>query len=132
MAFLWLSIPATVCSTTASVPQLVNSRAAISRKTIAIRGAGCVLWSVYGAVRGEYVLCVCSAIAGCVEITLYVKTFLCRRAPADTAPSPARGAAGPSFDDTGHVAQLPRSDSASTVRSLTLCLECVPTPPPDS
>lgn len=132
MSVLWLSILATVCSTTASIPQLVHNNQAISRKTIAIRCLGCVLWTAYGALRLEYVLCVCSAIAACVEVTLYVKTFLCRRGPDDIVPSPVNDATAQSSGDTCRVEQSPRSDSASSVHTLTLHLEGAPSSMQDS
>ena len=85
---LWISIPATVCTTTASIPQLIYARTGLSRITITVRFVGCILWTVYGALRHEYALCACSAIAASVELTLGVKTFLCPTAPNDTVPSP--------------------------------------------
>lgn len=85
---LWISIPATVCTTTASIPQIIYARAGLSRITIAVRFVGCILWSVYGALRQEYALCVCSAIAASIELTLGVKTFLCPTALNDTVSSP--------------------------------------------
>ena len=85
---LWISIPATVCTTTASIPQIIYARAGLSRITITVRFVGCILWSVYGALRQEYALCVCSVIAASIELTLGVKTFLCPTALNDTVSSP--------------------------------------------
>lgn len=97
---LWISIPATVCTTTASIPQIIHARTKLSFMTIAVRFIGCILWTIYGAIRQEYVLSACSAIAAAVELTLYAKTFLCPTTLNDTVPS--------SID--AQVAQMPSDE----------------------
>lgn len=87
--YYYLSIPAAMCSTSASLPQLLMSSNKHSTATMCIRGIGSLLWMWYGLLRHEYVLAACSAFAGLVEFILIVKMYVCRSSPADSASSPA-------------------------------------------
>jgi uncharacterized protein with PQ loop repeat len=87
LMLLWLSILAAVCSTTASLPQLLKKETkSISHISLGLRFTGAVLWTIYGLLREEYVLMACSATAGIIETLLLCKT--CRSSPNDTLSSP--------------------------------------------
>ena len=84
-----VGVLAAVCSTSASVPQLWktyvhNATDDLHPLTMCIRLTGCVLWCVYGVMRGEWTLTVASSIAFLVELSLLAKySELC---PTDSNP----------------------------------------------
>ena len=78
-----LSILASVCSTFASLPQLLSLNT-LSKMTMFLRFVGAILWSLYGFYKQEFVLMSCSAIVACIEITLYLKTSVGPSVPNDT------------------------------------------------
>ena len=69
-----ISVLAAICSTTASVPQLLGKTDHLSNFTMFIRCLGAFLWAVYGFIQIEYALIVSSSIAGLVELCLIFKT----------------------------------------------------------
>lgn len=85
----FISVLAAVCSTTASLPQLLGHVTKLSNATMAIRFVGAVLWCVYGVIILEYALITSSCVAAIIELCLFIKTN-CRRAPMtnDTAQGP--------------------------------------------
>ena len=88
---LSLSILAAVCSTTASLPQLLKKETdSLSLISLCLRFTGAVLWASYGLLREEYVLMACSTTAGIIETLLLCKS--CRSSPNDTLQSPTGGA----------------------------------------
>jgi uncharacterized protein with PQ loop repeat len=88
---LWVSVSAAVCSTTASLPQLIKKETeSLSIVSLGLRFTGAVLWASYGLLRKEYVLMACSTVAGIIETLLLYKS--CRSSPNDTLPSPTGGA----------------------------------------
>ena len=78
-----LSILASVCSTFASLPQLLSLKT-LSKLSMFLRFVGAILWSFYGFYKQEFVLMSCSAIVACIEITLYLKTSVGPSVPNDT------------------------------------------------
>jgi uncharacterized protein with PQ loop repeat len=85
----FISILAAICSTTASIPQLMGHVTKLSNATMIIRFIGAVLWCVYGVLILEYALIASSCIAAIIELCLFIKTN-CRPAPTtnDTAQGP--------------------------------------------
>lgn len=85
----FISILAAICSTTASIPQLMGHVAKLSNATMVIRFTGAVLWCVYGVLILEYALIASSCIAAIIELCLFIKTN-CRPAPTsnDTTQDP--------------------------------------------
>jgi len=69
-----ISVLAALCSTTASIPQLMGKAAVLSNKTTIIRFIGAVLWFVYGILIYEYALIASSGIAAIIELFLFIKT----------------------------------------------------------
>ena len=69
-----ISVLAAMCSTTASIPQLMGKVTELSNKTMIIRFTGAVLWFVYGILISEYALIASSCIAAIIELFLFIKT----------------------------------------------------------
>ena len=69
-----ISVLAAICSTTASIPQLMGKVTELSNKTMVIRFTGAVLWFVYGILISEYALIASSCIAAIIELFLFIKT----------------------------------------------------------
>ena len=69
-----ISVFAAICSTTASIPQLLGHVAKLSNATMTIRFTGAVLWCIYGVLILEYALIASSCIAAIIELCLFVKT----------------------------------------------------------
>ncbi len=69
-----ISVLAAICSTTASIPQLVGQVTKLSNTTMIIRFVGAVLWFIYGILINEYALISSSCIAALVEFVLFIKT----------------------------------------------------------
>ena len=69
-----ISVLAAMCSTTASIPQLLGKVTELSNKTMIIRFTGAVLWFVYGILISEYALIASSCIAAIIELFLFIKT----------------------------------------------------------
>lgn len=87
-----ISVMAALCSTTASIPQILGNVSKLSNITMSLRGLGAILWCVYGILIEEYALVVSSSIAGLVELALIIKTNHCRELEekplsSDNAPS---------------------------------------------
>jgi len=95
-----ISVMAALCSTTASLPQILGNVTRLSNITMILRGSGALLWSVYGIFIEEYALVVSSSLALVIEIALFVKTNHCHEIngalPSDTAQCPT-GAVSDSF-----------------------------------
>ena len=84
---LLISIMAAICSTLASVPQLLGHTHKLSNITMALRGTGSLLWTIYGILRMEYALIAASGLATLVEIGLALKTNCeAKPSPNDTGP----------------------------------------------
>lgn len=88
-----ISVLAAVCSTTASIPQLMGNVEELSNVTMILRGIGALLWCIYGILKQEYALVVSSAAAGIIEGSLFVKTNYhtpkrWNSSLSDTVPSP--------------------------------------------
>jgi uncharacterized protein with PQ loop repeat len=85
----FISILAAICSTTASIPQLMGHVTKLSNATMVIRFIGAVFWCVYGVLILEYALIVSSCVAALVEVCLLVKTnYRPAPKPTDTAQCP--------------------------------------------
>lgn len=97
-----ISVIAALCSTTASLPQILGNITQLSNITMVLRGSGGVLWCVYGIFIKEYALVVSSSLAVVIEIALFIKTNYCCEIegvdslPSDTVPCPT-GAGSDSF-----------------------------------
>lgn len=92
-----ISIVAAICSTLASLPQLLGKTENLSNVTMSLRCSGAVLWTVYGLLRREYALIIASSITGVIELVLIFKTNrVAKPAPSDTVSGPT-GAATDSF-----------------------------------
>jgi len=91
-----ISVLAAICSTTASIPQLLGKVNKLSNATMALRGMGALLWCIYGILIQEYALIASSGMAFIIEMTLAIRTgfadtdCFCRNrsSPTDTMPSP--------------------------------------------
>lgn len=87
----FISVLAAICSTSASIPQLMGRTDHLSFFTMIIRCTGALLWAIYGILVEEYALVFSSVIASIVEICLIVKTRYKQRGqpkPNDSAHSP--------------------------------------------
>lgn len=73
---LVISVLAAICSTTASIPQLRGQTKKLSNVSMVLRCSGACLWIIYGLTTAEiqHALVVSSAVAGLVEIILFIKT----------------------------------------------------------
>ena len=73
---LVISVLAAICSTTASIPQLRGQTKKLSNVSMVLRCSGAILWIIYGLTTTEiqHALVVSSAVAGLVEIILFIKT----------------------------------------------------------
>ena len=92
-----ISILAAICSTMASMPQLLGKTDKLSNITMILRGSGAILWAIYGVLRLEYALIIASSIAGVIELFLVLKTnYVAKQASSDTGSGPT-GAATASF-----------------------------------
>tara|TARA_B110000908_G_C10267755_1_gene466249 strand:- start:9546 stop:9857 length:312 start_codon:yes stop_codon:yes gene_type:complete len=69
-----ISVLAALCSTTASIPQLMGKVTVLSNITMIVRFTGAVLWFIYGILITEYALIVSSCIAAIIEFFLFIKT----------------------------------------------------------
>jgi len=88
-----ISVMAALCSTTASVPQMLGNVSRLSNMTMTLRGLGAVLWCIYGIFVEEYVLVASSLLAVVIELALFIRTNQCRKTikdplPIDTVPDP--------------------------------------------
>jgi len=72
--YVVISILAAICSTTASIPQLLGRTNHLSNFTMAIRCLGAVLWALYGTIQMEYALVVSATLTCLVEVCLLYKT----------------------------------------------------------
>ena len=70
----FISVLAAVCSTIASIPQVLGRTNQLSNFTMVIRCTGAILWAIYGTVQLEYALLISSSIACLVELCLLFKT----------------------------------------------------------
>jgi uncharacterized protein with PQ loop repeat len=85
MDFIFIiSVLASVCSTLASLPQLITSKNALSKITMLLRFVGAILWSLYGFFKYEFVLMTCSGVVAFIEVILYLKMFFYQSEPDDT------------------------------------------------
>ena len=75
---VYLGVFAAVCSTFASLPQLVKSwkkpgsTQELNSYTLAVRTTGALAWAVYAGLENEYILLVSSMLTACVECLLIV------------------------------------------------------------
>jgi uncharacterized protein with PQ loop repeat len=69
----YLAIPAAICSTSASLPQVFKTPQNVSDISMSLRGVGAVMWVIYALHLQEYALAVSSGIAACFECILFIK-----------------------------------------------------------
>ena len=69
----YIAIVAAICSTSASIPQLLKSSEKLSTVSMSLRGVGGVGWSIYGILRGEWALAISSAVVVGIECALCFK-----------------------------------------------------------
>lgn len=72
---LIIGIAAAICSTSASIPQLMGHTSGLSPYSMVLRSVGAILWSIYGVIVTEYTLMISSIIQAIVEIFLIIKTI---------------------------------------------------------
>lgn len=82
-----ISVFAAICSTSASIPQLLGNVSKLSTATMFLRGVGALLWVIYGFMRIEYALVVSSAISLIIECFLFLKTYMFMRSAKDDSVS---------------------------------------------
>ena len=71
----FLGIFAAVCSTSASMPQLIDKKPRhLNQASLMLRGTSGISWAVYGFLMGEYALMVSSSIVFVIECILFVKS----------------------------------------------------------
>lgn len=76
---LIIAIAAAICSTSASIPQLMGHTSGLSPYSMVLRIVGAILWSMYGVIVTEYTLMVSSIIQAIVEIFLIIKTVCLKK-----------------------------------------------------
>ena len=84
----YLAIPAAICTTSASLPQILKTPQNVSNFSMALRGVGAVLWVIYALNLEEYALATSSGIAAIFECILFVKKYLALLKPVDNETFP--------------------------------------------
>ena len=84
----YLAIPAAICTTSASLPQIFKTPRSVSNFSMALRGFGAILWVIYALNLEEYALATSSGIAAIFECILFIKKHLALLKLIDNETSP--------------------------------------------